>query len=126
VRDQDAWLCFEDESGQGLRPPKARTWSRRGITPVVRVRGRGSGRVCLAGMVCTRPSRRTRLVYRMITHHGRTGERKGFREDDFACLLDTTHQQLGGNIVLVWNNSKQHTDVRIRGYANRSKGVTAG
>ena len=25
--------CFEDESGQGLRPPKGRTWGRRGHTP---------------------------------------------------------------------------------------------
>ncbi|MFK0021649.1 winged helix-turn-helix domain-containing protein [Streptomyces sp. NPDC090798] len=22
-----AWLCFEDEAGQGLRPPKGRTWA---------------------------------------------------------------------------------------------------
>src|SRR5580700_3973582 len=27
-------LCFQDESGQGLRPPKGRTWGRRGRTPV--------------------------------------------------------------------------------------------
>jgi hypothetical protein len=27
-----AWLCFEDESGQSLRPPKGRTWRRRGRT----------------------------------------------------------------------------------------------
>ena len=33
--DLGAWLCFEDESGQGLRPPKGRTWGRRGRTPVV-------------------------------------------------------------------------------------------
>ena len=26
--DLGAWLCFEDESGQGLRPPKGRTWGR--------------------------------------------------------------------------------------------------
>jgi hypothetical protein len=38
--------CFEDEAGQTLRPPKARTWSRRGHTPLVRVSGKGSGRVC--------------------------------------------------------------------------------
>jgi transposase len=29
-RTWGAWLCFEDESGQGLRPPKGRTWGRRG------------------------------------------------------------------------------------------------
>jgi hypothetical protein len=30
--DLGAWLIFEDESGQGLRPPKGRTWGRRGAT----------------------------------------------------------------------------------------------
>jgi putative transposase len=28
-----AYVCFEDEAGQGLRPPKARTSARRGHTP---------------------------------------------------------------------------------------------
>ena len=37
--DLGAWICFEDESGQGLRPPKGRTWGRRGTTPVVTVSG---------------------------------------------------------------------------------------
>ena len=31
--DPGAWLVFEDESGQGLRPPKGRTSGRRGHTP---------------------------------------------------------------------------------------------
>lgn len=33
-------VCFIDESGQSLRPPKALTWSRRGHTPVVKVTGK--------------------------------------------------------------------------------------
>lgn len=103
VRDQDAWLCFADESGQLLRPPKARTWSRRGRTPRVTVRAAGSGRLSLAALVCRRSGRCTRLIFRMLVHHGRKGERKGFREKDFAALLDTAHQQLGGPIVLVWD-----------------------
>ena len=37
-----AWICFEDESGQALQPPKARTWGRRGHTPVARVSGRAN------------------------------------------------------------------------------------
>jgi hypothetical protein len=37
--DRGAWLIFEDESGQGLRPPKGRTRGRRGQTPVVKVTG---------------------------------------------------------------------------------------
>jgi hypothetical protein len=35
VADQDAWLCFEDEAGQTLRPPKACTWRRRGAPQVM-------------------------------------------------------------------------------------------
>ena len=40
---------LEDEAGQNLRPPRARTWAPRGQTPVVRVSGKGSGRVSVAG-----------------------------------------------------------------------------
>lgn len=39
--DLGARLCFEDESGQSLRPPKGRTWGRRGQTPVVTVSSTG-------------------------------------------------------------------------------------
>ena len=45
---QGAWLVFEDESGQGLRPPKGRTWGRRGRTPVVTVTG-GHNKQSVAG-----------------------------------------------------------------------------
>lgn len=53
--DLGAWLCFEDESGQGLRPPKGRTWGRCGTTPVVRVSGGGSKRVSLAALIAVKP-----------------------------------------------------------------------
>src|SRR4051812_38664215 len=47
--DLGAWLVFEDESGQGLRPPKGRTWGRRGRTPVVRGTAAISPRGSVAG-----------------------------------------------------------------------------
>lgn len=106
---------FADESGQSLRPPKARTWSRRGHTPTVLVSsGKGSGRVNLAGMIAVRPGFRTRLIYRAIVNHGRRGERKGFRERDLARMLDGAHQQLAGPIVLVWDNDTAHKDAAMR------------
>jgi len=55
--DLGAWLCFEDESGPGLRPPKGRTWGRRGHTPVVKVTAQGSKRVSVAAVIAT-PARR--------------------------------------------------------------------
>jgi putative transposase len=111
-----AWICFEDEAGQGLRPPKGRTWGRRGSTPVVSVSAKGSGRVSVAGLMCTKPGDATRLVYRTIVHHGRRHEPKGFAEADYAALLDAAHQQLGGPIVVVWDNLNAHVSARMRRY----------
>jgi hypothetical protein len=51
------YVCFEDEAGQNLRPPKARTGAPRGHTPVVRVSGKGSGKVSVAGPPVTSPAR---------------------------------------------------------------------
>jgi hypothetical protein len=43
-------IVFEDECGQSMRPPRARTWGRRGTTPVIRVRGGGTGHISVAGL----------------------------------------------------------------------------
>lgn len=63
VAPRGAWVCFLDETGQGLRPPRTRTWARRGARPVIRVPAAlGGGRVSVIGMVCYRPGRRARLL----------------------------------------------------------------
>ncbi|GAA1264590.1 hypothetical protein ACFPWS_34620 [Streptomyces aureus] len=91
-----ARLCFEDEAGQGLRPPKGRTWGRRGHTPVVRVTAAGTKRVSTAALICTNSGHRPRLIYRIHLDRGPAkGRRKGLTETDYAHLLDAAHQQLG-------------------------------
>lgn len=109
-----AWLVFEDEAGQTLRPPKARTWGRRGHTPVIPVSGKGSGRISIAGLTCYRPGQRPRLIYRTLVHRNRKGERRSFSERDYIGLLDAAHQQLDGPIVLVWDNLNTHISAAMR------------
>ena len=107
--DLGAWLIFEDESGQGLRPPRGRTWGRRGCTPVVTVTGAHNARVSLAALICVKPGQRPRLIYRVHrSRAGRKDRRKGFTETDYARLLDAAHQQLGGPLVVVWDNLTTH------------------
>ena len=107
-------MVFEDEAGQGLRPPKGRTWGRRGHTPIVRVTGKGSGRVSIAGLICLKPGQRSRLIYRTRIFRGRRHEPKGFAEADYIALLDRAHQRLGGNIVLVWDRLGTHLSAAMR------------
>src|SRR4051794_24425084 len=111
--DLGAWLVFEDESGQGLRPPKGRTWGHRGQTPVVvHVTAQNAPRLSVAALVAIQPGHRPRLIYR--THRRRRGaRRKGFTEADYAALLDAAHQQLGGPIVLVWDNLNTHVSAAM-------------
>jgi putative transposase len=75
---------------------------------VVKVTGGHDTRVSLAALIAIRPGCRPRLIYR--THRARRGDkRKGFAETDYARLLDAAHQQLGGPVVLVWDNLNTHT-----------------
>ena len=67
-----AWICFEDEAGQSLRPGRARTWAPRGHTPVVRVSG-NAGRLSVAGMACMKPGRPGRFFCRLRVRRRRKG-----------------------------------------------------
>lgn len=73
---------------------------------MVRVTAQNSPRLSLAALVATKPGSRPRLLYR--THRGRAGRRKAFTEAAYAALLDAAHRQLGGPIVLVWDNLNTH------------------
>nr|WP_051967371.1 transposase [Kitasatospora mediocidica] len=110
----NAWVVFEDEAGQSMTPPRARTWGRQGVTPVVRVRGRGSGRVSMAGMTCYKPGERSRLIYAIREYRGRKDEPKGFGWKDYRDLIVRAHSQLGGPIVLVWDNLRMHLVAPLR------------
>jgi hypothetical protein len=111
------WIVFEDECGQSLRPPRSRTWGRRGITPVIRVRGGGTGRVSVAGLACYRPGDRSRLIYRLHCYRGRKDETKAFTWTEYRDLLIAAHRQLpGGVVVLVWDNLNVHRRAELRAF----------
>jgi putative transposase len=111
-----AYLCFEDEAGQNLRPPKARTWAPRSHTPVVRVSGKGSGKVSVAGLACYKLGARARLFYRARTHYGRKGERRSMSEADYAHLVTAAHNQLQAPVILIWDNLNTHISAAMRAF----------
>ena len=90
-----------------------RTWGPRGHTPVVTVTGGSNKRVSLAALIAIKAGHRPRLIYRV--HHRRSGrdQRKGFTETDYARLLDAAHQQLGGPVVLIWDNLNTHVSAAM-------------
>ncbi|WP_425508456.1 IS630 family transposase [Streptomyces roseirectus] len=121
---RDAWLVFEDEAGFTLTPPTTRTWARRGHTPVVHVRGRSRRRLSVAALLCYKPGHPTRLIHRPRADPRRDG-RKSFAWTDYRDLLQAAHQQLGGNMVLVWDNLNTHLAAGMRRYITDRDWLTA-
>ncbi len=122
----DAYLVFEDEAGFSMTPPTARTWSRRGTTPVVRIRGRSQRRISIAALACYTPGERSRLIYRPIVHPDhRAGGRRSFAWTDYRDLLIAAHRQLGHPLVLVWDNLDVHRDARMRAFIDAHDWITA-
>ena len=81
---------------------------------MVRVTGGSNKRVSLAALIAIKPGQRPRLIYRV--HHSRgsrNDQRKGFTEPDYARLLDAAHQQLGGPLVVVWDNLNTHVSAAM-------------
>jgi transposase len=115
--DLGAYICFEDEAGQGLRPPKGRTWAPRGARPVVAVRGAGGGRVSVAGVVCFRPGDRPHLFYQLLVCRRRKGEPKGFTWQHYRDLIIATHRQLDAPLVWCWDNLNIHLAPQLADFA---------
>jgi transposase len=76
---------------------------------VVTVTGAHNARVSLAALIAVKPGHRPRLIYRVHRRRPRGKDRrKGFTEADYARLLDDAHQQLGGPLVVIWDNLNTH------------------
>ncbi len=97
-----------------MTPPHAKTWSQRGRTPVVRIRGRSRRRISIAALTCYKPGHRSRLIYRPRRDDGNRDGRKSFSWRDYRDLLIAAHAQLGGPIVLVWDNLNIHRAAGLR------------
>ncbi|MDT0470021.1 transposase [Streptomyces sp. DSM 41699] len=99
-----------------MAPPRARTWARRGHTPVIRVPGRSRRRTSAAALYCYKPGETARLIYRPRHHLLLKGARKSFSWQDYRDLLVRAHIQLGGPIVVVWDNLNTHLAAGLEKY----------
>ena len=76
--------------------------------------GGSNKRVSLAALIAVKPGHQARLIYRVHAGRPRGDRRKGFTETDYARLLDAAHQQLGGPLVVVWDNLNTHVSRAMR------------
>ncbi|MEU4359257.1 hypothetical protein AB0F82_32920 [Streptomyces virginiae] len=63
-----------------------------------------------------KPGERSRLTYSVREYTGRKDQPKGFSWRDFRDLLIRARIQLGGPIVLVWDNVRLHLTKSLRAF----------
>lgn len=81
------------------------------------VRGKRTGRVNMAGVLCFRPGQRPHLFYKLLIYHGRKNEPKSFTWSDYRDLIISTHLQLGAPLVWCWDNLNIHLATELTEFA---------
>nr|WP_095877646.1 transposase [Streptomyces sp. TLI_235] len=104
-------------TSRATRPGHPLPTAGRGHTPVVRVRGRSRRRISVAALCCYKPGEKSRMIYRPRFHLPLKGASKSFAWTDYRDLAVRAHIQLGGPIVLVWDNFNVHLAAGMKQYA---------
>ncbi len=86
--------------------------------------GGSRGRVSMAALACFKPGERSRLIYRPRIQGHHRGAHRGFTWQDYRDLLVRAHVQLGGPIVVVWDNLNVHRSSQLRQYATEHDWLT--
>jgi transposase len=86
--------------------------------------GGGRRRISIATLTCCKPGHRSRLIYRPRRDDGQRDGRKSFSWLDYWDRLTAAHQQLGGPIVLVWDNLNVHKAADLREWAEARDWLT--
>lgn len=100
---------FLDEAGFSDRPSVRRTWSRRGVTPVIATAGGWKSRHVIGTIVATPKGRRPRFFASVRP--------KAVRSPDVVAHLRALRRHLGGRrLILLWDGLKAHTSRETRSY----------
>lgn len=102
-------IGFLDESGVSDRPSIRRTWSRRGVTPIIRSAGGWRTRSLIGTITCTPRGNRPRLFLAIRPCAVRT--------PDAIRFLTHLRQHLGDRtLILIWDNLKVHRSRRVQAF----------
>jgi DDE superfamily endonuclease len=83
---------------------------------VVRVSGRGSGRISVAGLACFKAGQPSRFSCRMQDRRLRPGTRWAMSEQDYASLITAAHRYMDVPVIVIWDNLNTHLSRKMRSF----------
>ncbi|GAU71386.1 transposase [Streptomyces sp. NBRC 110611] len=71
----------------------------------------------MAALACYKTGERSRLIYRPRIQGHHKGDHRGFTWQDYRNLIVRAHLQLGGPIVVIWDNLNVHRSAASQQWA---------
>ena len=121
ARDLGAFICFEDEAGQGLRPPKGRTWAPRGARPWCGSAARAAAGSASPGWRATGPATGRTCSTSCASTAAARARPRGSPGSDYRDLIIATHRKLSAPLVWCWDNLNIHLAPELADFAAENK-----
>jgi putative transposase len=104
----NAHLVFLDESGFLMMPHVAKTWGRRGCTPLLYHRARHRQRISAIAALSLSPAHRNVGLFLQTTRQ------RGIDQQRILGFLRPLLRHLRGSVVLIWDNINTHRSAAVR------------
>ena len=108
-----AKFAFLDESGFSLKPSVRRTWAPRGQTPILKHRFNWKRLHAIGSLVCEAEGTQPDLLLHLTP--------KSIKEEAVIAYLEALHQQVPGEIVLVWDHLPAHRSRKVQEYLTQNR-----
>lgn len=93
-------IGFLDESGVSERPTVRRTWSPKGITPIIRSTGNWQTFSVIGVLACTPKGQKPKLYLRIFKH--------SIHDTEVICFLKELRRHIKRKMILVWDGLMAH------------------
>jgi transposase len=112
ARAESAWLVFFDESGISLIPPVRRSWSPRGITPILRHRMAWKRASMAAALGYQPDGSKARLCFHL--------QADSYDTDSLIGVLEQLAGFYAGQqVVLLWDGLSSHWSHKMRAHLDK-------
>jgi transposase len=109
ARREQRLIVFIDESGLSERPTRARTWAKRGHTPIIQFHFNWTHISVIAGLT------RTSCMFRL--HKG------SIKKEQHVEFLQALRAHLKRPLLIIWDGLKAHRSKLVRDYLDSTDGA---
>lgn len=113
AQESNATIVFLDESGFTQRPSVRRTWSPRGVTPIIRHHFNWERLNTIGAIACKPDGSDAELLLHM--------QRTSVTKESIVAFIDVLRKEIAGPVVLLWDGLPAHRSLVVKDHIEAQK-----